>query len=203
MTGRRGSAAISLALALSASLPLTPLTAQSGPTRQGEIDAALLPLPAALRSGARVIAYRDAGPAAVLREGSNGMVCAADRPGDARFDVRCYHESFMPVIERRRELSRERLDWNATAARIDADVKAGRLRLPDSPTAGYRMLGPIAAFDWTRNRAGPDIARWQSIHFPYKTAAELGLPTEAEGNLPYAMLAGTYWSHVMINAPPE
>ncbi|MEZ4587494.1 MAG: hypothetical protein R2909_13945 [Gemmatimonadales bacterium] len=203
MRGRLGSAAAGLALALAASLPFAPLDAQSRPIRQAAIDAALLPLPAALRPDARVIAYTDDGPAIVLREGSNGMVCAADRADDDRFDVRCYHESFMPVIERRRELARERLDWNATAARIDADVKAGRLHLPESPTAGYRMLGPIAAFDWARNRAGPEIARWQSIHFPYKTAVELGLPTEPDGNLPYAMLAGTYWSHVMINAPPE
>jgi PAS domain S-box-containing protein len=44
------------------------------------------------------------------------------------------------------------------------------------------------------------IASWQSVHFPYKTAGEIGLPEEGQVSptMPYVMASGTFWSHVMI-----
>jgi hypothetical protein len=65
------------------------------------------------------------------------------------------------------------------------------------------MLGPISAFDPTTTTVGEAINGWQSVHFPFRTASELGLPIAPEGVMPYVMDSGTWWSHVMIVHRPE
>ena len=128
------------------------------------------------------------------------MVCTASFPGDAEFDVRCYHESFMPVVRRLRDLHSQGVKGDEVYRIIDSEVRAKKLSIPDHPTAGYRMLGPISAYDVTTNSVGKEIESWQSVHFPYKTAAEIGLPEEGQvsSTMPYVMASGTFWSHVMI-----
>jgi hypothetical protein len=128
------------------------------------------------------------------------MVCTASRPGDAEFDVRCYHESFMPVVRRMRDLHSRGVKDDEIYRTIDAEVKAKKLAIPDHPVAGYRMLGPISAYRAETNTVGPEIESWQSVHFPYKTAGEIGLPEEGQvrHTMPYVMASGTFWSHVMI-----
>ena len=79
----------------------------------------------------------------ITRSGA-GMVCTANRPGDDKFDVRCYDEHFHKVIDRARELTRQGLADSVARRRLDQEIKDGRLRLPDHPTAGYRML----AWSW-------------------------------------------------------
>jgi tetratricopeptide (TPR) repeat protein len=64
------------------------------------------------------------------------------------------------------------------------------------------MLGPISGYDPKTRTFSAAIEKWQSVHFPYRTAAEIGLPTEREGVLPYVMASGTWWSHVMIQHTP-
>jgi len=84
-------------------------------------------------------------------------------------------------------------------------VKSGKLVLPDHPTAGYRMLGPISAYHVATNTTDKEIESWQSVHFPYKTAAEIGLPEEGTvaRTMPYVMSSGTFWSHMMIEHVDE
>ncbi len=112
------------------------------------------------------------------------MVCTATRPGSADFDVCCYHESFMPFLRRLRDLHVQNVKSDDIDHIIDAEVKAKELILPDHPTAGYRMLGPISAYDPATNTTAKEISSWQSIHFPYKTAAEIGLPEEGQFRAP-------------------
>ncbi len=171
------------------------------PAPTDQIAAAVLPLPEALRAGATVRGYDAKLSRVTLREGTNNMVCNGDRPGDAEFDVRCYERQFQAVIDRRRELSGAGALSDADA-RFEAEIKNGGLKLPGHPTAGYRMLGPIAAYDARRQTWTAAIERWQSVHFPYETAADIGLPTEREGTTPYVMSSGTWWSHVMIEHTP-
>jgi hypothetical protein len=177
---------------------------QAPPARQ-QIAAALLPLPEVMRAQATVLGYAPDLSLVTLRQGSNGMVCTASRPGNAEFDVRCYHESFMPVVRRLRELNSEGVKDDEVFRIIDAEVKAKKLRIPDHPTAGYRMLGPISAYQLATNTVGKEIRSWQSVHFPYKTAAEIGLPEEGQvpRTIPYVMTSGTFWSHVMIEHKDE
>lgn len=170
------------------------------PSAAQQIAAAVLPLPEPMRQSATVMGYSPNLSLVTLRTGTNGMVCTAFRPGNADFDVRCYHESFMPVIRRLKELFAQKLNDEDVNRTVDAEVRAKKLTIPDHPTAGYRMLGPMTAYDSITNTVGKEIASWQSIHFPYKTAAEIGLPEEGEvpRTTPYVMSSGTIWAHVMI-----
>jgi hypothetical protein len=194
-------------ISLFALLALTPSALQAQtpvPSPAEQMAAAVLPLPSVFRAGAGVRGYTSNLVMVTLREGSNGMVCTADRPGDEVFDVRCYEKDFLKIIDRWREVAAGGLSDTAVDRRLDQEIKDGRLHLPDHPTAGYRMLGPIRDYDARTNVATGVIERWQSIHFPYRTAAELGLPTEQEGTMPFVMASGTWWSHVMIvHTPPE
>ncbi|HET6266723.1 MAG TPA: hypothetical protein VFG11_03325 [Acidobacteriota bacterium] len=175
---------------------------QSNPTFAPEIAAALLPLPEILRNGATVVRLNDASQPEVIRKGTNGMVCIADKPGDEYFDVRCYHETFIPIVYRAFQLGN-----SATGPKVEDEIKAGKLQVPNQPTAGYRCLGPITAYNASTNTIKPEIECWQSIHFPFRTASEIGLPQESDlsdamqRSIPYVMGSGTYWSHVMIRHP--
>lgn len=169
------------------------------PPSSQQIAAAVLPLPAPMREQATVVGYGPDMTLTVLRAGTNGMVCTGTRPGGADFDVRCYQEAFIPIVRRIGQL---RAMSEAERRRvIDEEIRSGKLSLPRGPVAGYRMLGPTSAYTAATNSAGPAIASWQSIHFPYRTAAEIGLPEEGTvtKKLPYVMASGTFWSHVMIN----
>lgn len=171
--------------------PLPPISEQ--------IATAVLPLPAPLRDQATVVGYGPDMRLTVLRAGTNGMVCTGQRPGNEEFDVRCYQETFIPLVRRIAQLNG--LPEEERHRIIDQEIKSGKLSLPSGPVAGYRMLGPASAYNAATHLTGPAIASWQSIHFPYKTAAEIGLPEEGTvtRTLPYVMASGSYWSHVMIN----
>ena len=168
------------------------------PTRAQQITAAVLPLPPPLRAGAAVVRLDARGRPEEWRAGQNGMVCLADQPGDSLFDVRCYHASFIPLLYRARQLVAAGTPDSLVTTTMDREIHRGRLHLPDGPTAGYRMLGPISGLDWATGTASDTIDVWQSIHFPYRRAEQLGLPTEEDGIRPYVMSSGSWWSHVMI-----
>lgn len=170
------------------------------PSAAQQIAAAVLPLPPIMREHAAVIGYSPDLSLVTLRQGSNGMVCTATRPGDGDFDVRCYHQSFIPIVRRMRDLYAQGKMQDEVYKTIDGEIKTKKLVLPDHPTAGYRMLGPISAYHAETNTVGKEIESWQSVHFPYKTAAEIGFPEEGQVDrgMPYVMTSGTFWSHVMI-----
>jgi hypothetical protein len=170
------------------------------PARQ--LAAAVLPLPAELRGGAGVVRLDRRGQPEIWRESTNGMVCLADAPGDAVFDVRCYHASFVPLIYRLRQLAASGVPDSALEQAVDVEIRTGKLRIAQTPTAGYRMLGPIAGFDSVRVAVSDTVDAWQSVHFPYRTAAAMGLSTSEDGIHPYVMASGTFWAHVMIMQRP-
>ena len=166
------------------------------------IGGALLPLPDPLRGGATVVRLDALFRPEVLRMGTNGMVCIADAPDDDQFDVRCYRDTFIHVVYRAFQLG-----YAVSGPKVDAEVRSGALTLPREPTAGYRCLGPIAGYDAQRQSVDSRIECWQSIHFPFRTAVELGLPDEhvipesQQRQVPYVMSSGNYWAHVMIRHP--
>lgn len=175
------------------------------PSPNQQIAAAVLPLPEVMRAGAGVQGYGPDLSLITLRPSKNGMMCTAIRPGADTFDVRCYHESFLPIIRRLGELFKQGKSAEGVYRTIDSEIKARKLTLPDHPTAGYRMLGPISAYNAATNSVGKEVESWQSIHIPYKTAAEIGLPEEGAvaRTTPYVMASGTIWSHVMIEHEQE
>ena len=181
-------------------LTLTLLAAAQAPLPSNQvIAAALLPLPEQLRAGATVVRLDGSFRPEVLRKGTNGLVCIADAPNDDQFDVRCYRDTFVPVVYRAFQLG-----YQVSGEKVEAEIKAGKLRLSSDPTAGYRCLGPISGYDSSRNAINARVECWQSIHFPFRTAAEIGFPDEhdvpasQQQEVPYVMSSGKYWSHVMI-----
>ena len=176
-------------------LPATTIAQQW--TAEQTIAAGVLPLPEVLRAGAGVRRVTPEGPV-MVRQSSNGMMCTVNEAAATQFDVRCYRTAFLEVMDYARGLMRRGLADSALDNALKLDQKFGKITIPDYPTAGYRMLGPRSAFDVKNNRAGDEIKKWQSVHFPFRTAAELGLPTVQEGTMPFVMESGTWWSHVMI-----
>lgn len=167
------------------------------------IESATLPLPAALRASAIIVALDKSGSVTTLREGTGKMVCLADRPGDEEFDVRCYHRDFVPYLYRSRQLIAQGVSRQDLNSRLEQELKEGKLRIAMTPTAGYRMLGPISAITDNGTGWSDKMKRWQSIHIPRALAEDLGLITDYDGPMPYVMSSGDLWSHVMINSPPD
>ena len=174
----------------------------SGQSQGQAIPAAVLPLPAALRDGAGVVRIDGTGHPETLRKGTNGMVCIADKPGDAQFDVRCYRESFIHVVYRTFQLGA-----NVSSPKVAAEIATGQLKLSNEPTAGFRCLGPTSSYDPATNSVTGEGRCWESVHFPFRTARDIGFPDMSEvpeslrQTVPYVMASGTYWSHVMIEHP--
>jgi hypothetical protein len=160
--------------------------AQTPASSSSVIAGALVPLPEPLRAGATVVRLDANFQPIELRKGTNGMVCIADNANDDRFDVRCYRDSFIQVVYRAFQLG-----YQVSGEKVEA----------------YRCLGPIGGYDASRAVVNAQVECWQSIHFPFRTAAELGFPDERDipasqqREMPYVMSSGKYWSHVMIRHP--
>jgi hypothetical protein len=172
------------------------------PHEARDLAAAVLPLPVELRGGAGVVSLDRAGQPHVWRESANGMVCLADAPGDTTFDVRCYHASFVPLLYRIRQLAAAGVADSLLDQVVEREIRTGKLRIARTPTAGYRLLGPIVGYDSILVAVSDTVDAWQSVHMPYRTASAMGLSTTEDGAHPYVMASGTYWAHVMIMQRP-
>src|SRR5215475_9041412 len=172
---------------------------QAPSVRDQTTEAAVLPLPTQLRAGATVVRLDSSLKPVVVRNGVNGMVCIADAPNDDTFDVRCYRDTFIPVVYRAFQLG-----YRVSGEKVGDEVKAGKLHLSNQPTAGYRCLGPASGYDASSNSLSQAVDCWESVHFPFQTAEGLGLPDESvvpksqTHGMPFVMGSGTYWAHVMI-----
>jgi hypothetical protein len=171
------------------------LSAQTQNTNS-RIAAAVLPLPEPMRAAATVVSG-DKGGLTVLRQGSNGIVCTADQPGDQIFYVRCFHESINALLLRAEELSKE-FRGKALDDAIDKEIKSGKFKLPAHPTIGFQMRGPLSGYNPATNTVSKEIQSWQMVIMPYETGASLSLPEKPSGDMPWVMQAGTWMAHIMI-----
>jgi len=171
-----------------------------------EIARATLPLPEKLKDGAAVVRMSSAGFPETIRKGTNSMVCIANGPAPG-LDVRCYQEDFIGVVYRNFQLVAEGVRGPELANRVEAEIKAGKITLPTHPTAGYRCAGPAKGYNEAAGTVTDEIYCWESVHFPFRTAQELGLMDESEvpeamkRKVAFVMSSGRYWSHVMIMHP--
>ncbi|HEX5818887.1 MAG TPA: hypothetical protein VFY20_08405 [Gemmatimonadales bacterium] len=157
---------------------------------------ALAAAPDSMRPGATVVAW-EGGKARVLKQGSNGLVCVADEPGNARVETACYHESLEPFMARGRELKA----LKKTRAEIDsirlADIKGKRYTFPSTPVALYNLAGPADSLDAQGVPANP--MRWYVVYTPYATPQSTGLSLMPDGTgRPWLMYPGKPWAHIMI-----
>jgi hypothetical protein len=174
-----------------------PALAQT-PTADVQVAAATLPLPDEMRAEATVIGWKESGERTDLREGTNGMICIADEPGDERFRVVCYPEALHPLLSRSRELREENLEETERDRRLEEEVKAGKIVLPEQPAVLHVINGPAGSYDPATGQASGEVSQLRIIFTPYQTAEAMGLPTERQGGMPWVMNSGELFSHIVI-----
>lgn len=184
---------IYLSLVLIACQPAA--NAQEKPADQ-QIAEAVLAAPAEFRDGAAVLGY-SGGDLVTLREGTNEFICLADRAGDERWSVACYHKDLEPFMARGRELRAEGMSNQERARTRFAEIEAGTLEMPRHPTSLYVLSGPADSY----NAETGDVAgasHRMVVYVPYATGESLGMPTEPADGRPWLMLPGTPGAHIMI-----
>ena len=153
---------------------------------------AVLALPDTLREKATVVLFED-GDRVVLRQGTNGLTCVADQPGDTRLSLLCYPSSIDSYMRRQRELQTEGVRGAEFAAVLGAEVRSGQLYLPMG-TMIRNISGTI-----NPESGVPDSVRvWSEMFFPFANAAELGIPEFNAGRDPWMMRSGAVGAHVMV-----
>lgn len=195
-----GSLAACAALLVLHAAPLLSQSAPAAPTprvppAEQQVAAAVLPLPEPMRAGTTVLGY-DTGLRLVrLREGTNHLICLADDPREDRFHVACYHDSLEPFMARGRELRAQGLAAPAVDSTRNADVFAGRVRMP--PVAGlYSLTGAAGSYDPAANAVRGARALFV-VYVPFATVESTGIPA-TPGRGPWLMHPGTPRAHVMI-----
>lgn len=168
------------------------------PSPDQQMAAATLPLPDAMRAGARVIGWSESGVRTDLREGRNGMICIADEPGDERFRVLCYPASLEPLLSRSRQLRDEGLEEEERDRRLEEEVETGKIVLPGQPAVLHMIDAPAGSYDPATGRMNEEAGRIRIIFTPYQTAEAMGLPTERHDDMPWVMNSGELFSHIMI-----
>lgn len=166
------------------------------PPAAQQIAAAVLPLPEAMRAGARVWGYAPDGRFIELRAGTGSMTCIADNPRDDQFHAACYHNSMEPYMARGRELRTEGLRANAVDSTRRADVASGRIRMP-SVASLFSLTGPIASYNAQTNTLSGARPLYV-LYVPFATAESTGMPTTPVRNQPWLMHAGLPGAHVMF-----
>jgi hypothetical protein len=176
-------------LLAAAPLPVEAL-AQSA---DAEIQRAVLAAPARQRADATVLSLRPDGSIAVLRQGSNGLICWDNtvRAGyDNPIDSQCTTEA-----------NRERLAQNhtfQTAGGTADDIKA---RFDQAEANGTRAVSQFGSIYYHVTGDTPDALRTHTtVAVPFATGESLGgLPTRGGPALLWLMEAGLSSAHLMVS----
>jgi len=165
-----------------------------------QIAAAVLAAPEARRDGATVLGFDADGKLGTLRQGSNDLVCLADKPGDDQFSVACYHQSLEPYMDRGRELLAQGVTGMERNQQRWTEAEQGKLALPEHPATLYVLTG--SSYDPQSGKVTDEYRRWV-IYVPYATAESTGLGTKPVPGEPWLMFPGTAGAHVMISPEPK
>jgi hypothetical protein len=187
-------------------LPLAPLVVRAqaapaaavdAPPAAQQIAAAILPLPAEFRSDAKVLGYSGSTHQLVtLRAGKGPFICLADDPAQKEFHVACYHQSMEPFMARGRALRASGVVGDKVDSTRFAEVRAGKLAMPNHPAAMYQLFGGPDAFD-----AKSGTAKAKSlyvVYMPGATTASTGLSAKPAEGTPWIMFPGTPKAHIML-----
>lgn len=166
------------------------------PTPEQQIVAAILPLPADLRAGAKVMGYRTRDKLETLREGKNGMICLALFVVREEFHVACYHEGMEPFMARGRELRAQGVKGDKVDSMRFAAVKSGKLKMP-AQGALYSLTGKKDSWDPVTGKV-TGASPLAVVYMPGATQASTGLTLVPSQNGPWMMFPGTPKAHVMI-----
>lgn len=180
-----------------------PALAQTVPSSEIQIKGALLAAPTDSKEGAMVYGYNDKLEFIVLRKGTNEMVCIADDPKQENFSASCYHKDLEPFMERGRELKKEGKSPKEILEQREADVKAGKFKMPAHPTNLIVYYAPAANYNAQTGEVANGNFRYV-VYIPYATAETTGLPLKPNPDapgMPWLMDPGTHRAHIMITPP--
>jgi hypothetical protein len=154
------------------------------------VDKALAAAPARMREATMVIRWNADHTYAVLKEGTNRMVCF-DRSDEARraaFDVQCTSVGNLERVAQNRRFRAASADRQTENALIEA-AEADGTRVP----AQYGSV-------WIAMRGDDQVSArtHTTIAVPGATTASTGLPESGTDGGAYIMDAGTSAAHIMI-----
>lgn len=156
------------------------------------IERAVLAAPARMRADASVIQLRPDGTIAVLRQGTNGIMC---------WDNAGRHGYNTPVdIECTTEANRARLEQNhafQTAGGTAEEIQARFDRAEADRTRVVSQYGSI--YYRIRGRTLETAGTHTNIAVPFATGASLGLPEKSGTAMLWLMNAGTSSAHLMVS----
>ena len=193
----RTSTVMAAALCTMAVLAPTRVAAQTAPTPERQIAAALEAAPADLRAAATVMGYDAAGKVVTLREGTNDLICLADDPTRDGFEVSCHHASIEPYVARGRQLREQGVTGAALNQTRWKEMEDGKLALPEKGASNYILTGE---YDAATGEIREPFLRWV-LYTPYATPESTGLSTTGGESAPWLMFPGTPGSHIMIVPP--
>ncbi|MEM8509840.1 MAG: hypothetical protein AAF717_18555 [Bacteroidota bacterium] len=170
--------------------------AQDIPSKEWQIKTALLAVPEDYREGAKVYGYTSDGVFTTLKKGSNDYIALADDPKNENFSTAAYHKDLDPFMARGRELKAEGKAFQEIFDIREAEVKSGKLKMPDKSTLCV-LTGTINAKGEIEN----PYVRYV-FYIPYATGASTGLPTTpTPPGHAWIMDPGTHRAHIMITPP--
>ena len=164
------------------------LCAQSA---DADIERTLLAAPSALRAEATILELRPDGSTAVLRGGSNGLICWDNdgRPGQmAPFDVQCTAEENRPRLEQNHAIE--------SAGGTVAEILNRFERAEEDGTRALSVWGSI--YYHVYGESAEDYRNHTVVAVPYATR-ELGFPIVRAPATLWLMEAGSSGAHLMVS----
>jgi hypothetical protein len=168
-------------------------------TAAQQIAVAVQAAPEERRADATVMGYDDSGKLVTLRQGKNELICLADNPKSADFEVDCYQKDLEPFMARGRELAAQGLKGKERNETRWKEIDEGKVAMPKSPSTLYILEGK--GYDAATGTITKPYRRYV-VYTPYATPETSGLSTMPIPGGPWLMFPGKPSAHIMIN-PPE
>lgn len=177
--------------------------AQDFPSKEDQINSAVLSAPEEVRAGATVYGYDEEGNVILLREGTNNFVCLADDPTSPGYNSAAYHKDLEPFMARGRELKAEGKSRTEVFDIREQEAKEGKLKMPDQPTTLHVYSGKEGKYDPETGEVTGATYRYV-VYIPWATSESTGLPLKplVPGG-PWIMDPGTHRAHIMISPPAD
>ena len=169
------------------------------PNASLQIKLAELAAPPEKRDSCTVYGYDADNQLAIIKKGSNELICLADDPTDTTFSVACYNKNLEPLMASGRRLRKQGLSGKQLFDERGKEVKEQKLRMPEGPCILYVYSADSKEVNRNTGEVKNGYLRYV-IYVPFATAASTGLPEKPSApGMPWIMDPGTYHAHVMID----
>ena len=173
------------------------LLGQEIPTKEWQIKTALMAVPQEYKEGAKIYGYDSKGSFVSLREGTNDYIALASDPKRTNFSTAAYHKELDEFMARGRALKAEGKDFQEIFDIREAEVKSGKLKMPDKTT--------LCVFTGEIDKETMEIKNGYVryvFYVPFATGETTGLPTTpTPPGHAWLMNPGTHRAHIMITPP--